>query len=208
MTEYTTREFLDVYGNVNNTIDYREGITRIVVDNNFKVTAYKNEKIFKVFTMAQRPRAKTWVKHGKCTYYLNTSSYDSVVYYFNMGKLHRVDKPARITNWADKHISLCYFNKNKRHRDDGPASITTDPNGKLHEEMYFINNKLHRDGEPANIIWEDGQIAETYWYHHGKRHRDGGPASIILKDGQIIETEWYHHCKKYKPLLTKRAVSI
>jgi hypothetical protein len=75
-------------------------------------------------------------------------------YWYQHGKRHRDDGPARIDEYGNKF----WCQHGKYHRDDGPAVIDADGN-----KFWHQHGELHRDDGPA-VIYANGHKS---WYLNG-----------------------------------------
>lgn len=115
-------------------------------------------------------------------------------FWFQYGKLHRIDGPA--TSYLDENGHI-YFEvwsqQGQYHRLDGPAVIEVYENGQKIKEDWYQHGKLYRLDGPAETKWyENGQKLSENWYHQGKPHRLDGPAhSKWYENGQKKSEIWY-----------------
>jgi hypothetical protein len=102
------------------------------------------------------------------------------VEYYQNGKLHREDGPAREFRDGRKE----WWWNGKLHRIGGPAIETTDGS----YFAWYYHGMLHREGNPAVIDRNLGEFREEWW-HWGELHREDGPACISEQDHK----EWWLH---------------
>lgn len=97
-----------------------------------------------------------------------TLKYESNIYHFRNGILHREDGPAVESSSGTK----IWYQNGYKHRDGGPAYIIDN-----NREWYQFG-KLHRDDGPAKERIGGAWDGEKSWYINGELHREDGPASI------------------------------
>jgi hypothetical protein len=84
-----------------------------------------------------------------------TNSYYGIKTWYQDGKMHRVDAPAR--EWDSG--SKAWYQYGKKHRIDGPAWEAYDGS-----KAWYHDDKLHRIDGPA-WEWDDG---DTEWWIQNK----------------------------------------
>ena len=68
------------------------------------------------------------------------------------GKLHRIDKPAKITYYENGNIrNEDWYKEGKRHRVNGPANIEYYKNGNKQHEIWYIEGMKYRENGPDYI---------------------------------------------------------
>lgn len=103
------------------------------------------------------------------------------VEYYQNGKLHREDGPAREFRDGRKE----WWWNGKLHRVDGPAIETADDS----YQAWYYHGLMHREGQPAMIDRRKidlGEFSEEWW-NYGRLHREDGPAHI----SQEGHKEWW-----------------
>ena len=111
------------------------------------------------------------------------------------------------TKYWLSYVTLAeWYQNGKLHREDGPARTKYKPpvdsletKCSLTLEEWYNNGKLHRENGPARTkykppdsYFEKSILTLEEWYQHGELHREDGPARTeYYIDGVISEQKWY-----------------
>ena len=90
-------------------------------------------------------------------------------------KLYEQAQPEKsVKYYANGSIEYeAWYQNGKLHREDGPAKIVYRTDGSVEIELWYQNGKLHREDGPAQIGYRtDGSVGYDMWYWHDEQLED------------------------------------
>jgi antitoxin component YwqK of YwqJK toxin-antitoxin module len=156
--KYTKEQFKSIYSKQL----LRDDVEYVIIENNV-VKAY-NDVFLGEFDIIQIE--DKWVfKSYTINYYKNGQI--ECKYYYDNGKVHRVDKPAVIGYYENGQIEYEYWCvNNKYYRINKPSKIWYYKSGQIHVKEWIHNDEFYRENELPHAIeyYKSGQVREMVWF--------------------------------------------